>query len=60
MTLLEKDRYLLNEKNRPQRKQKLDYLTCWNEAVQSAEIECEGYMPQGQTRITEWLQESPG
>ena len=54
--LLEKDRYLLREGNKPKRKQKLDIIKCWNDAVRTAEKECKEYIPKGQTRITGWLE----
>ena len=62
LSLLEKDRYLLGNGNQPKRKQNLDSLKCWNDAVRTAEKECKEYVPEGQTKITDWLerQREPG
>ena len=53
---LEKDRYLIGKRNQPKRKQNLDILKCWNDAVRTAERECKEYAPEGQTKMTDWLE----
>ena len=58
IALLSKDRYLLQDRNKPGLHKKLDTLRCWVEAVNTAEKEFQDFMPKGQTTVYRWLKAS--
>ena len=54
---LVKDNYLLQVKHEPRLQKRMDNLRSWVDAVNSAEEECEEYMPKGQRNLPDRLQE---
>ena len=56
MELLDKDRYLLTDRNDPRLMKRMDYIKCWTESVLTVVQECGESRPKGQTTLTKWVQ----